>query len=221
MLETISTAPEGDRATHTGRRVLLVGHGATHDISRHHHCLPLCIDDIRRGRVHTLDVDPRCDPTFVADAASDSARALLPRMHYDSVVTMHVPCFAWLSRPSAGKRKRSGGAHLRQAFFRNVHGALKRGGELVMELPVTALSILDPRGRGGRSVRRAERGAVKRGAVKRGAVGRSRPGEREAAEKRCGAAARAVADGARAPGGAERLFELSDVGWDHCVLRKI
>jgi hypothetical protein len=215
MFEPNESAPEGDRASPNGRRVLLVGHGATHGISRHHHCLPLCIDDIRRGRVHTLDVDPGCDPTFVADASSYSARAVLPRTHYDSVVTMHVPCFAWLSRPSASKRKRSGVGLLRQTFFRNVHGALKRGGELVIELPVTALSILDPLGRGGRP------GRAGRGAVGRGAVGRSPSRDRDAAEKRCGVAARAVADGARAPGGAARLFELSDVGWDHCVLRKI
>lgn len=130
----------------SGRRVLLVGHGARHCISRHHHCLPICIDDIVLGRVHTLDRDSGCDPTFVADAASDLARRLLPRNHYDSVVTMHVPYTAWLTRPVPGKRQRAKGSLLRQTFFRNLHGAMRAGGELLMELPATALSILGPPG---------------------------------------------------------------------------
>lgn len=141
----VDRAPRPPRLT-PGRRVLLVGHGDRHAISGHHHCLPICIDDVRRGRVHTLDRDPRCGPTFVADAASAVASTLLPREHYDSVVTMHLPYLAWLVAPVRGKRKRSEACLLRQRFFRNLHGAMADGGELVMELPATALSILDPLG---------------------------------------------------------------------------
>ncbi len=194
--------------------MLLVGHGAMHSIARHHHCLPISIDDIRRGRVHTLDPDPLCDPTFVADAASDLARSMLPRRHYDSVVTMHVPYFAWLDRPAPGKRKRSGGSLLRQAFFRNLHGAMRHGGELLMELPATALSILDPG-------RRAGRREVSSQDLGRSVGKRSRYPALPSAERRCGAAARVIAAGATGPGGRARLFRVSAVGGDHCVLTKI
>lgn len=188
----------------SGRRVLLVGHGDRHCISGHHHCLPICIEDIVMGRVHTLDRDSGCDPTFAADAASDLARRLLPRNHYDSVVTMHVPYTAWLTRPAPGKRRRAEGTLLRQTFFRNLHGAMRAGAELLMELPATALSTLVPPG------------------APAGVLGRvSGRGSGRGSGRRCIEAARIIAECATAPGGARRLFGVSSVGDDHCVLRKL
>lgn len=192
-----------------GRNVLLVGHGSAHNISPHHNCFPISIRDIAEDRVHTVDIDAGCLPTFVADASSPLAAEVLPRDHYDSVVTMHAPYSLWLSETR-------GDPVIKQGFFRNVHGSLRDGGRLVLELPATALAMMVvtyPVGDGSpptppRSGRRVNK--------------RKRTRFYDAGSWRvsCERAAKFVEANASWPGSGDRLFEVFSVEPGYCVLTK-
>ena len=120
------------------RNVLLLCHGDAHEITEHHIVGPR---DLASDRVHTLDVNGACRPTFAVDAACPSAAAALPRLRYQTAVTMHSPYYVWMEEAAGGRR---GLWRLRQQFFRNVHRWLARGGRLMLELPIAALCLMSP-----------------------------------------------------------------------------
>lgn len=119
------------------RHVLLVCHGDNEPLLGRSMDFDMSIDDIRKGRVHTISTNGASKPTFVANPALPEAAKKLPARKYHTAATMHCPFRAWLD---VGE-----GVEVRKVFFRNMHRCLRANGELFLEFPVLALAALAPK----------------------------------------------------------------------------
>ena len=116
-------------------KTLLLCHGDKHslvsvfDVAS----LKITIEDVKQGRVDTLDKNSGCCPSIVADFSKKSGKKRIEKRSYDVVATIHCPFRIWLNPEDKS---------LNLNFFRNCYAALSKNGTLILEIPIAVNDLL-------------------------------------------------------------------------------